>query len=210
MRPRVLEEAEAEILSAMLFYEDRQKGLGQDYFERVSETIESIARDPRRYPVYEGKRLSRAFHRAEVDRFPYIVVCKSGLTRRLSLPLLIRVNSQVTGKVAKLQSKRTSTIRWKVVLARTRLAYLDQSAAPRARSLPLTCHAIRRATRGGCIVCRAEEIGISCFGRMRRTRNHLPRNVRFLLHSAGPIEFADTTALGNPKTHHVNQYAENP
>jgi hypothetical protein len=58
----------------MLSYEDRQKGLGQDYFERVSETIESIARDPRRCPVYEGKRLSRVFRRAALDRFPYIVV----------------------------------------------------------------------------------------------------------------------------------------
>lgn len=74
MRPRVLEEAEAEILSAMLFYEDRQAGLGQDYFERVSATIELIAHDPQRYPVYEGKRLSRVFRRAAVDRFPYIVV----------------------------------------------------------------------------------------------------------------------------------------
>lgn len=74
MRPRVLEEAEAEILSAMLFYEDRQNGLGQDYFERVSETIESIPHDPRRYPVYEGKSSSRVFRPAAVDRFPYIVV----------------------------------------------------------------------------------------------------------------------------------------
>ena len=74
MRPRVLEEAEAEILSAMLFYEDQQEGLGKDYFDRVSETIELIARDPQMYPVYEGKRLSRAFRRAMVDRFPYIVV----------------------------------------------------------------------------------------------------------------------------------------
>jgi hypothetical protein len=36
VRPRVLEEAEAEILSAMVFYEDRQEGLGRDYFERGS------------------------------------------------------------------------------------------------------------------------------------------------------------------------------
>ncbi len=35
----------------MLFYEDRQEGLGQDYFKRVSETIESIAHDPRRHPI---------------------------------------------------------------------------------------------------------------------------------------------------------------
>lgn len=74
MRPRVLEEAEFEILSAMLFYEDQQEGLGKDYFDRVSETIELIARDPQMYPVYEGKRLSRDFRRAAVDRFPYIVV----------------------------------------------------------------------------------------------------------------------------------------
>jgi hypothetical protein len=51
VRPRVLEEAEAEILSAMLFYEDQQEGLGKDYFDRVSKTIELIARDPQIYPV---------------------------------------------------------------------------------------------------------------------------------------------------------------
>lgn len=62
------------MLSAIVFYEDRQEGLGRDYFERVSETIESIAHDPRRYPVYEGKRLSRVYRRVAVDRFPYIVV----------------------------------------------------------------------------------------------------------------------------------------
>ena len=42
--------------------------------------------------------------------------------RRLSLPLLIRVNRQVTGKVAKLHRKRVSTIRRKVVPL-TRFAY---------------------------------------------------------------------------------------
>ena len=78
MRPRVLEEAEAEILSAMLFYEDQQEGLGKDYFYRVSETIELIARDPKIYQVYEGKRVSRIFSRAAVDRFPYIVVYQIG------------------------------------------------------------------------------------------------------------------------------------
>ena len=74
MRLRVLEEAEAELISAMLFYEDHQEGLGQDFFERVSEAIESIARDPARYPVYEGKRISRVFRRAKVDRFPYLIL----------------------------------------------------------------------------------------------------------------------------------------
>ena len=35
MRPRVLAEAEAELLSAMLYYEDRQEGLGQDFYQRL-------------------------------------------------------------------------------------------------------------------------------------------------------------------------------
>jgi toxin ParE1/3/4 len=74
VRPRVLAEAEAELLSAMLYYEDQHKGLGQDFFDRVSDTIVTIGRDPRRYPVYEGKASSRGFRRVPVERFPYIVV----------------------------------------------------------------------------------------------------------------------------------------
>ena len=53
MRPRVLAEAEAELLAAMLYYEDRQEGLGEDFYERVSNAMAAIARDPLRHPVYE-------------------------------------------------------------------------------------------------------------------------------------------------------------
>ena len=74
MRPRVLAEAEAELLSAMLYYEDRQEGLGQDFYERVSNTMAAIARDPLRHPVYEGVRSTRSLRRAPVGRFPYIVI----------------------------------------------------------------------------------------------------------------------------------------
>ena len=70
MRPRVLAEAEAELLSAMLFYEDRHEGLGRDFYDRVSNTMVAIGRDPYRYPVYEGKPSSRMFRRARVERFP--------------------------------------------------------------------------------------------------------------------------------------------
>ncbi|MDC0936268.1 type II toxin-antitoxin system RelE/ParE family toxin [Pirellulales bacterium] len=74
MRPRVLAEAEAEILSAMLYYEDRQEGLGLDFCVRVSDAMAAIGRNPQRYPVYEGKQSSRTFRRAPVERFPFIVV----------------------------------------------------------------------------------------------------------------------------------------
>lgn len=74
MRPRVLEEAEEELHEAMLFYEDRRRGLGRDFYEQVEETIRSIGEAPLRFPMYEGKRLRREFRRALVRRFPYIVV----------------------------------------------------------------------------------------------------------------------------------------
>ena len=56
----------------MLYYEDRREGLGQDIYDRVSDTMATIGQDPQRYPVYEGKASSRTFRRAAVE--PYIVI----------------------------------------------------------------------------------------------------------------------------------------
>ena len=39
----------------MLYYEDCQAGLGQDFYQRVSNIMAEIARDPLRHPIYEGK-----------------------------------------------------------------------------------------------------------------------------------------------------------
>ena len=74
MRPRVLKAAEDEILEAALYYEDRQHGLGFDFYEQVSETIAAIGKSPLRFPVYEGEHLEHEFRRAQIRRFPYIVV----------------------------------------------------------------------------------------------------------------------------------------
>ena len=74
MMPRVLKEAEEEILRAMLYFEDLREGLGADFYERVSETILTVGKQPLQFPLYEGKRLTRQFRRAPVARFPYIVV----------------------------------------------------------------------------------------------------------------------------------------
>ena len=43
MRPRLLAAAEAELLAAMLYYEDCRDGLGQDFDERVADTMATIA-----------------------------------------------------------------------------------------------------------------------------------------------------------------------
>lgn len=95
MRPRVLAAAEDELLATMLYYEERQEGLGQDFFEHVSETIVSIGQDPHRYPLYEGKRLSRSLRRAPVDRFPYIIVFQE--TDQETLIVAVAHSSQKPG-----------------------------------------------------------------------------------------------------------------
>lgn len=74
MKPRLLVEAEDELMQATLFYEGKQSGLGYDLHDRVQETIDRIEEDPLRFPVYEGKELRREYRRAFVKRFPYMVV----------------------------------------------------------------------------------------------------------------------------------------
>jgi hypothetical protein len=78
MKLRVLDEAEAELLEAVAYYEDCRPGLGCHFYDCVNEAMLAIGRDPLRFPLYEGKRrLRREFRRARVARFPYIVVFES-------------------------------------------------------------------------------------------------------------------------------------
>lgn len=74
MRLELLEEAEDELREAILYYEDRQDGLGSEFFGRVTEMIAAIRVDPERFPLYEGKRMARKFRRVRVRRFPYLLV----------------------------------------------------------------------------------------------------------------------------------------
>jgi len=72
--PRILQEAEAELLEAIHWYDDREEGLGVDFFQQTLKTIRAIGKEPRRFPVYEGITLQRKLRRALVDRFPYVVI----------------------------------------------------------------------------------------------------------------------------------------
>ena len=74
MRLRVLHEAEDELFEATFFYEDRRPGLGLSFYDRANEAMGMIGRDPLRFPLYEGKQLSRPFRRARVTGFPYVIV----------------------------------------------------------------------------------------------------------------------------------------
>src|ERR1700722_13632771 len=62
-------EAEHDIDQAYLWYENRRKGLGEDFLERVDACIQAIRRTPEMHAkVYENYR------RGFVRRFPYVVL----------------------------------------------------------------------------------------------------------------------------------------
>ncbi len=68
MRLVVREAAEADIVEAARWYEQRSPGLGGEFLRAVDVTLAEIARMPERYPVVR----SRA-RRALLRRFPYAV-----------------------------------------------------------------------------------------------------------------------------------------
>jgi plasmid stabilization system protein ParE len=70
MTPRLVVRAaaEADVLDAALWYEQRSPGLGTEFLRAVDVTLAEIARTPERFPlVYRESR------RALLRRFPYAV-----------------------------------------------------------------------------------------------------------------------------------------
>jgi len=63
---RVRPAAAADIEDAYRWYEARRPGLGDDFLESVSTTLETIVRQPKRFPV-----VHRDLRRALLRRFPY-------------------------------------------------------------------------------------------------------------------------------------------
>jgi hypothetical protein len=57
----------------MLWYEDRQAGLGAEFHDAVRAKIREIKSAPDRFPTYEGRKAKRAFRRALLDRFPHVI-----------------------------------------------------------------------------------------------------------------------------------------
>jgi toxin ParE1/3/4 len=58
--------AEADVLDAALWYEQRSPGLGTEFLAAVEGTLAEIAAMPERYPVVRGEA-----RRALLRRFPY-------------------------------------------------------------------------------------------------------------------------------------------
>jgi plasmid stabilization system protein ParE len=58
--------AEADVLDAALWYEQRSPGLGTEFLRAVDVTLAEIARMPGRYPLVRGDA-----RRAHLRRFPF-------------------------------------------------------------------------------------------------------------------------------------------
>lgn len=66
MRLIVRPDAEADIAAAYDWYEEQREGLGKEFLEEISVSIEAVETDPRRFPA-----IFRTLRRALVHRFPY-------------------------------------------------------------------------------------------------------------------------------------------
>jgi len=62
-------DAEADLLSAFEWYEERRAGLGLDFMLCIEATLGSIVERPKSFP-----RIRRSARRALVRRFPYLVL----------------------------------------------------------------------------------------------------------------------------------------
>ena len=65
---KVLSCAEQDIEHAVLWYENKLKGLGSRFLLSIDATLQSIKRNPNRYPI-----VYKNFRRALIQRFPYSI-----------------------------------------------------------------------------------------------------------------------------------------
>ncbi|MGB5696173.1 MAG: type II toxin-antitoxin system RelE/ParE family toxin [Polyangiales bacterium] len=67
---RVSPEAEAELQSAAIWYEQKRRGLGIEFVAVVDRAFESILENPEACPVW---RADRPYRKYFLKRFPYVV-----------------------------------------------------------------------------------------------------------------------------------------
>jgi plasmid stabilization system protein ParE len=75
---RLLPEAEEELEHAAQWYEDRLRGLGEQFLEAVIDAILSIEKHPRRYARVHYLKSRKDVRRFMLGRFPYSVVYRLG------------------------------------------------------------------------------------------------------------------------------------
>ena len=74
MRLELHREAQAELRSAALWYDERRPGLGDDFIAEISAILDRIRAAPASYPPWPRTRTADPLIRkAIIQRFPYVV-----------------------------------------------------------------------------------------------------------------------------------------
>lgn len=64
----IKEEAELETLEAYLYYEEKQKGLGDRFLVQLEEYLKRICKNPLHFPLKNGYR------EAFIKKFPFLII----------------------------------------------------------------------------------------------------------------------------------------
>jgi len=71
-------EARAELRSAVLWYEERRIGLGDEFVTEISAALNRIASAPETFPRWPGTgERSPQIRRSALHRFPYVIAFES-------------------------------------------------------------------------------------------------------------------------------------
>jgi plasmid stabilization system protein ParE len=62
------EDAQDDLQAAYIYYENERVGLGEEFLQRVEETVEYIRQYPLHFPILSGKT-----RKSNLTRFPYAV-----------------------------------------------------------------------------------------------------------------------------------------
>ena len=78
MRIELHPEARAELRSAVLWYEERRIGLGDEFVTELSAALNRIASAPETFPRWQGTgERSPQIRRSALHRFPYVIAFES-------------------------------------------------------------------------------------------------------------------------------------
>ena len=86
MRLELHPEAQAELRSAALWYDERRAGLGDEFIAEVSAALDRIGGTPESYPAWPRTRAAGPLIRkATIQRFPYVIAFEKHEQRVLVL-----------------------------------------------------------------------------------------------------------------------------
>lgn len=109
MRLELHPEAQAELRSAALWYEERRPGLGDEFIAEISASLDRVSDAPQSYPPWPGTPAEGPLIRkASPQRFPYVIAFEKREHHVLVLAMLMRSAGHFTGSRARTLERRSA------------------------------------------------------------------------------------------------------